>query len=117
MSDEKKLLGVIGLCRGAGKAVIGTDMICDHLRRHGGGSVIVIEASDTSENTAKRLADKCAYYKAEHIKISSDCATLGRALGKSAVAAVAIADEGFCRAVKKQMSRAGTESPETTSSH
>ena len=33
MSDEKNLLGVIGMCRGAGKAVIGTDMVCDFLRR------------------------------------------------------------------------------------
>ena len=117
MSDEKRLLGVIGLCRGAGKAIIGTDMICDHLRRQGGGSVIVIEASDTSENTAKKIADKCAFYNAEHVKIKSDCITLGGALGKSAVAAVAIADEGFCRAIRKQLDAAKTDSPETTSSH
>ena len=33
MYDEKKLLGVIGLCRGAGKAIVGVPMICEHLRK------------------------------------------------------------------------------------
>ena len=61
--------------------------------------VIVIEASDTSENTHKRISDKCIYYKVKHIRIESTCENLGRAVGKSAVAAVAVADESFCRAI------------------
>ena len=110
MSDEKRLLGVIGLCRGAGKAIIGTDMICDHLRRSGGAPVIVIEASDTSDNTSKKLSDKCSFYNAEHVRIKANCAELGAAVGKSAVAAVAIADESFCKAMKKQLESARIES-------
>ena len=109
MYDEKKLLGVIGLCRGAGKAIVGVPMICEHLRgtyekRGEVRDVIIIEASDTSGNTHKKICDKCAYYKVEHIQIEASCEELGRALGKSAVAAVAIADKGFFAAVKKQLS-------------
>jgi ribosomal protein L7Ae-like RNA K-turn-binding protein len=110
MYDEKKLLGVIGLCRGAGKAIVGVPMICEHLRKQSERygevkNVIVIEASDTSDNTHKKINDKCAYYSVEIVRIAAGCEELGRALGKSAVAAVAIADGGFCDAVRKQLSQ------------
>ena len=111
VSDERALLGVIGLCRGAGRAVIGTPMICEELRKRalkntgaaGTLDVIVIEASDTSENTHKKICDKCAYYKVRHVRIASDCVTLGAAVVKSAVAAVMINDAGFCRAIEKKL--------------
>ena len=106
MKDERKLLGVIGMCRGAGKAVVGTDMVCEFLRKaeekRSGGKhfdAIVIEASDTSENTHKKISDKCIYYNVKHIRLDATCEILGRAVGKRATAAVAIADENFCRAV------------------
>lgn len=108
-SDERALLGVIGLCRGAGRAVIGTPMICEELRKRAqkgktdATDVLVIEASDTSENTHKKITDKCAYYKIRHIRIASDCVSLGGAVGKSAVAAVMINDAGFCRAIEKKL--------------
>ena len=116
MTDEKSLLGVIGLCRGAGKAVVGVPMICEALRRRdkkllskeisgeNDVDIIVIEASDTSENTHKKITDKCAYYKVKCVRINSTCEALGRAVGKSAVAAVAIADKSFCRAVIAKLS-------------
>ena len=106
MSDEKNLLGVIGMCRGAGKAVIGTDMVCDFLRRSAEKKksteeieMLVLEASDTSENTHKKISDKCIYYNVKHIRLRSTSEILGNAVGKRAVAAVAIADKNFCRAV------------------
>ena len=113
MKDEKNLLGVIGMCRGAGRAIIGVPMICEHLKKTGNKrssdaeeipDIIVIEASDTSDNTHKRISDKCAYYKVKHIRLESTCEALGRAVGKSAVAAVAIADRNFCRAVLTKLS-------------
>ncbi len=106
MADEKNLLGMIGMCRGAGKAVIGVPMICEHLRKRGvkrlaDGDIdlLVVEASDTSDNTHKKISDKCIYYNVKHIRIASTCEILGRAVGKSAVGAVALADRNFCRAV------------------
>jgi hypothetical protein len=107
MADEKNLLGMIGMCRGAGKAIIGVPMICEQLRKRNGrnrredGDVnfLVIEASDTSDNTHKKITDKCIYYNVKHIRIASTCEILGKAVGKSAVGAVALADRNFCRAV------------------
>ncbi len=112
---EKALLGAIGLCRGAGRAVIGVPMICEAMQKRSGkqGSSVqsgegteflVLEASDTSDNTHKRISDRCAYYKVRHIQIESTCEALGRAVGKGAVAAVAIDDRNFCRLVLSKLS-------------
>ena len=104
--DEKKLLGMIGICRGAGAVVVGVPMICDELRRRGEErckSIIVFEASDTSDNTHKRISDKCKFYKVRQVRLSADCEALGHAVGKSAVAAVAVMGENFCRAVELKL--------------
>jgi len=112
MTDEKSILGIIGLCRGAGRAVIGVPMICETLKkrserkmRDGEIAIIVVEASDTSENTHKRITDKCEYYDVKHIRLNADCDALAKAVGKgSPVAAVAINDENFCRALLTKLS-------------
>ena len=108
MSDEKKLLGMIGMCRRAGKAVIGVPMICEHLRKRGvvetkdGDEIIVLEASDSSDNTHKKIADKSAFYQVRVVRIDCDGATLASALGKtSSLAAVAIKDKEMCKIVEK----------------
>ena len=111
-SRESGLLSSIGMCRGAGRAVIGVPMICEELKKRGaqgGDDVMVIEASDTSENTHKRVCDKCAYYKVRHIRIESDCEALGRAVGKSAVGAVMINDASFCRLIDKRLAETAGE--------
>ncbi len=111
--SERGLLSVIGLCRGAGRAIIGVPMICDALKKRALKSVstgvvddvIVIEASDTSENTHKRVCDRCAHYNVRHVRIESDCVSLGASVGKSAVAAVMINDGNFCRAIEKKLAQ------------
>ena len=112
--SEASLLGVVGLCRGAGKAIIGTDMVCEHLRKiahkraknQGQTEIIVLEASDTSENTHKKISDKCIYYNVKHIRLEATAEILGKAVGKRATAVVAIADPNFCRAIEKKLSAA-----------
>lgn len=103
--DAEKLLGTIGLCKKAGKLIVGVPMICDALRRGGKDvPVVVLEAGDTSENTHKRISDKCAFYGVEQIRLDCDGATLSRALGKGApLAAVAITDRGMYEMVKKHL--------------
>ena len=95
MKDDKKFLAGLGLCVRAGKVVFGVPMICDAMRRGGKNlPAIVFEAADTSENTHKRITDKCTYYKVKHIKITVGGEELARALGKTAyLAAVAVTDK------------------------
>ena len=99
ITDEKKLLSALGLCARARRITVGVPMICEAMRSGGKSAPsLVFEASDTSENTHKRLSDKCGYYGVRHIRLNADGDTLARTVGKSsAVAAVAIADAEFCR--------------------
>lgn len=101
----ENLLGMIGICRRAGATVIGTPMICEELRHRGEEypHMIVLEAGDTSENTHKKLTDKCSFYRIRHIRLTCSCATLGGAVGKGAVAAVAVMGENFCRAIEGKL--------------
>ena len=100
---ESKILSSLGLCAKAGKLVRGVPMICETLRKSGKSKIyLVIEASDTSENTHKKLNDKCNFYKADKIRIDSDGEALASAVGKSgSIGAVAITDEGLSDMVKK----------------
>ena len=99
--NEQKILTSLGLCARAGKLIFGVPMICDAMRRGGSGAPrIVLEAADTSENTHKKISDKCNYYQVRQVRLSCDGATLAASLGKtSSLAAVAVADRDFCKLI------------------
>lgn len=85
-ADETAFLKTLGLAARARQTVMGTDMVCDALAE--GRVRLVVEAGDTSENTHKRLTDKCITYRTPHVRLLSDGGTLGAALGKSGALAV-----------------------------
>lgn len=87
----------------AGKAVCGVPMICDAMRRGGASApMLVLEASDTSENTHKKITDKCSFYKVRHVRLGCTCDALAAALGKGApIGAVAVTDAGLLSLVEK----------------
>ena len=97
--DENKLLSALGMCARARKLISGAPMVCDALRSDGANAPrIVFEAADTSENTHKRISDRCGYYKVRLVRLKVDGAALGAAIGKTSfVAAVAVADDQLCR--------------------
>ena len=101
--QTEKLLSALGLCVRAGKVIFGVPMICDALKKGGANKpVLIIEASDTSDGTHKKIADKSAFYQVRTVRIDCDGATLASALGKtSLLAAVAIKDEKMCSIVEK----------------
>ena len=99
--QEKKCLSTLGLCARAGKLAVGTPQICEWLRARPGRIVLVLEAADTSQNTHKRLADRCAYYHTRRVRLTLSSDSLGRAVGKThPVAAVGVTDEQFVRALQ-----------------
>ena len=102
---SEKLLLSLGLCVRAGKVIFGVPMICEAMRKGGAQRPrAVFEANDTSENTHKRIADKCKFYNIRLYRLSVDGVTLAESLGKSAsLAAVALTDENFCRLAEKQI--------------
>ena len=102
---EQKLLASLGLCVRAGKVIFGVPMICDAMRRGGQKNVMtVFEASDTSENTHKRITDKCNFYQVKHIQLPFNGGTLAAALGKTAhLAAIAVIDPQMTQMVQKHL--------------
>lgn len=99
-----RLLGAIGLCRRARKLICGTPLICAEL--HKGGSVCaVLAASDASENTKKKLKDKCKFYGVWLYLLPYTAEQLARAVGKDApISAVAVTDAQMYKAVQAGMS-------------
>ena len=97
---RKRFLSTMGLAARAGKLVCGTQNVCDALKF--GVAQVVFEASGNSDNTRKRLADRCKYYKVDLIPADADADTLGAALGKRGpISAVAVTDASLGMAVRR----------------
>ena len=115
-TPEDKLLSTIGLCARARKLVMGTPMVCEALRDKKKPVIAVLEASDTSENTHKRLSDKCAFYGVPLYRLTADTERLGRAIGKAgAVAAVGITDENLYKALAGNLPAQGPDVTDVSS--
>lgn len=100
---DSRILTSLGLCAKAGKIIFGVPMIIEAMQK-GKRVFLVLEAGDTSENTHKKLTDKCSFYGVKKIRLETDGGTLGASVGKSSVlAAVAITDEGLYKMVSKHL--------------
>ena len=99
-SDYTPLLHALGLCARARALVMGTPMVCDAMRTAKKPTLVLV-ASDASDNTKKRLADKCAYYGVPLVTLPQISTDLAHAVGKaSGLAAVGLTDENLCRLVR-----------------
>ena len=86
----------------AGKIILGAEQICDALKNKRKSVVSILVADNASENTKKRLLDKCAFYNCPITFLPIDTAALGHSLGKSSlVAAIALTDENFVKLILK----------------
>ena len=106
MEDNKRLLSMLGIAKKSGRIIIGAPMIIEHIQKKkiiSPDEFLVLEASDTSDNTHKKLSDKCTYYNIRHVRINATCCELGASLGKGAIAAVAILGADMCRGVEAKI--------------
>ena len=98
---DKRILSSLGLCSKAGRLIFGVPMIVQAMQK-GKKIYLVLEAGDTSENTHKKITDKCSFYGVEKIRLEFDGNALSGSVGKSSsLAAVAVTDEGFYTMIKK----------------
>ena len=104
MSEADKstrLKGLLGLCKKAGGLVCGTQMICDALKENK-TVFMVLMANNVSENTSKRLFDRCRYYGTRLESIPLTTEELAHALGRSGeLAALAVTDKNFAAGLEK----------------
>ena len=95
-----KTLNALGLCARARKLIFGSPMICEALRAKKNKPLLVLCANDSSENTAKRLRDRCAFYEVRMETLECNGEALAKAVGKTGkLSAVAVSDENLCRLV------------------
>ena len=100
---DNRFWGSLGLSSKAGRLIYGVPMIIEAMQK-GKKVYLVIEAGDTSENTHKKITDKCSFYGVEKIRIDADGGELASRIGKSSsLAAVAITDESFYNMVSKNI--------------
>lgn len=65
---------------------------------------LVLVAEDASDNTKKMFANMCDYYKVP-LYFYGDKETLGAAIGRQYRASLALTDEGFAKAVTKEIEK------------
>ena len=105
MSDTRAILTSIGLCARAGRLIYGIPMICDAMTQGGKvRPVLVLEASDTSDNSHKRIGDRCRYYQVKLCRLPVSGGELGAAVGKTTqLGAVAVTDAGLAAMVESKL--------------
>ncbi len=106
MENRDRLLSMLGLAKKSGRIIVGVPQIVEHIQKKQvipQNEFLVIEASNPSANTHKRLQDKCNFYNVRRVQINATCDELGAALGKGAVAAVAIKGSDMCRGVESKI--------------
>lgn len=100
---DERIVRLLGLAAKAGKLVYGTDMVCEGLRAKK-RILLVVESGDSSENTHKKITDKCAYYGVKHVRLSLDTERFGAALGKrGGLAAVGVLDASFASGIESHL--------------
>ena len=101
MSDNnKKVLNLIGLATRAGKTASGEFSTEKAVKS--GKACLVIVSEEASDNTRKKFANMCTYYQVP-ICFLGKKDELGHHMGKEMRASLAILDEGFAKAMVKQM--------------
>lgn len=93
-----KLEGMIGLCVRAGRTAFGSEQ-CALLVRSGKVELVIV-AEDASENTKKRIRDKCTSFGTPYISFGT-VSSLARCTGKGKVSVIGIRDKGFAAAILK----------------
>ena len=100
MDNRQKVINLIGLATKAGKTVSGefsTEKAVKSKKAY-----LVMVSKEASDNTKKMFTNMCTYYKVP-ICYFGKKDELGHAMGKEMRASLAVLDEGFARAMGKQM--------------
>lgn len=90
--NNSQWMSLLGLANRARKVISGEELVVKEIRSQ--KAKLVLLSEDASNNTAKKINDKCIYYNTP-IRMVPDRYALGHALGKEARVVVAVLDAGF----------------------
>jgi ribosomal protein L7Ae-like RNA K-turn-binding protein len=97
MENKTKILNLLGLAMRAGKLVTGEELTLKDIRNNTAKFVFV--AADASENTRKKIKDKCSYYNVP-VSESLTQSEMSHAIGRSRMI-IGINDQGFAAKIKE----------------
>lgn len=97
---QNKILSLLGLATKAGKTASGEFSTEKAVKS--GTACLVIVSEEASDNTKKMFSNMCTYYKVPLYFFGAK-ESLGHAIGKEFRASVAILDDGFAKAIEKQL--------------
>ncbi|WP_188204757.1 YlxQ-related RNA-binding protein [Desemzia incerta] len=100
MTNEQKALNLLGLATRAGKLISGEDLTLKQVRSH--QAKVVLIAKDASENTQKKISDKCQYYNIPYT-VQYSKAELSQAIGKGRTI-LCLTDSGFAKKIRELLS-------------
>ncbi|WP_188068680.1 YlxQ family RNA-binding protein [Brevibacillus brevis] len=93
-----KAAQLLGLAMRARKIVSGEGLVITAVRN--GQARLVLLASDASDNTAKKVKDKCSYYGVSCVT-TGDRHSLGHAIGKDGRVTVAVTDGKLAESIQR----------------
>lgn len=96
---DNRVVGILGIASRARKLVSG-DAILNSVREK--KAKLVLLSADCSENTQKKIQDKCLFYDVPCILVES-MLELSIAIGSSHCAAVAVVDAGFAKSIREKI--------------
>lgn len=88
----------LGLANRARKCISGEELVIKEIQRN--KAKIVLLSMDASDNTMKRIQDKCKFYGID-IRYVPNRIELGNAIGKEQRVVVAVNDQGFAAKLKQ----------------
>ena len=99
---NKDTLNFIGLMKSAGALITGTNLVLKGVRS---GKVKMVLVDDSvSDNTFKKITDKCKFYNVSYIKVATGI-DIGLAIGNSSRKVIGITDPNFVRALKEKIDK------------
>ena len=100
MADQNLMLGALGLCRKAGKLVMGFDAVAESVMK--GKAVLVLTAQDISPRTARKTREFCeGILDVQSMPLTQEqlCAVTHKPVG-----VYAVTDENLARLCEKHLS-------------
>lgn len=97
---QNKVYSMIGLAMKAGRVASGEFATERAVKT--GAAFLVIVSKKASENTKKQFRNMCSYYEVP-LYFLGEKEELGHAIGKEFRASLAVLDEGFAKAIEKNL--------------
>ena len=93
MSENNKLLGLIGICRISSSLEPGEER-CEAAVKSGKACLVIL-SEDASGNTVKKFTDKCSFYQVTLKKVPLTKDEMGKAAGLNQRSCMAVTNEGL----------------------